>query len=48
VDGGWSAQFEHTVLITDTGFELITAGNGPNTPKATNAEKSKYISLGKQ
>jgi len=23
-DGGWSAQFEHTVLITDTGAEILT------------------------
>ncbi len=24
-DGGWCAQFEHTVLITDTGVEILTA-----------------------
>jgi len=24
-DGRWSAQFEHTVLVTATGFELLTA-----------------------
>ena len=24
VDGGLSAQFEHTVLITETGVEIIT------------------------
>jgi methionyl aminopeptidase len=24
VDGGWSAQTEHTVLITDTGSEILT------------------------
>lgn len=23
-DGGWAAQFEDTVLITDTGVEIIT------------------------
>jgi methionyl aminopeptidase len=24
VDAGWSAQFEHTVLVTDTGYEILT------------------------
>lgn len=23
-DGSWSAQFEHTVLVTDSGFEILT------------------------
>jgi methionyl aminopeptidase len=23
-DGSWSAQFEHTVLVTDTGYEILT------------------------
>ena len=23
-DGGWAAQFEHTVLITETGAEILT------------------------
>jgi methionyl aminopeptidase len=25
VDGTWSAQFEHTVLVTDDGFEILTS-----------------------
>jgi methionine aminopeptidase len=25
VDGSWSAQTEHTVLITDTGAEILTS-----------------------
>ena len=24
-DGSWSAQFEHTILVTDTGAEILTA-----------------------
>jgi methionyl aminopeptidase len=24
VDGSWSAQFEHTVLVTETGAEILT------------------------
>lgn len=24
MDGGWSAQFEHTVLVTETGIEILT------------------------
>lgn len=24
-DGRWSAQFEHTVLVTETGYEIMTA-----------------------
>lgn len=24
VDGSWSAQFEHTLLITDNGVEILT------------------------
>lgn len=24
-DGRWSAQFEHTILVTDSGYELLTA-----------------------
>lgn len=24
LDGGFAAQFEHTVLITDTGVEILT------------------------
>jgi methionyl aminopeptidase len=23
-DGSWSAQFEHTILVTDTGCEILT------------------------
>jgi methionyl aminopeptidase len=23
-DGGWSAQFEHTVLVTETGVDVLT------------------------
>lgn len=26
VDGSWTAQFEHTVLITDNGYEILTKG----------------------
>lgn len=28
VDGSWSAQFEHTVLVTDDGYEILTQVNG--------------------
>jgi methionyl aminopeptidase len=28
-DGGLSAQFEHTILITETGHEVLTARSGP-------------------
>jgi len=24
-DGSWTAQFEHTLLITDTGVDILTA-----------------------
>ena len=27
VDGGRSAQFEHTILVTDKGFELLTGSD---------------------
>ncbi|KAG8158645.1 hypothetical protein KVR01_011767 [Diaporthe batatas] len=27
VDGKWTAQFEHTLLVTETGVEVLTAGN---------------------
>lgn len=29
VDGSLSAQFEHTLLVTDSGIELLTGGDGP-------------------
>jgi len=29
VDGGRSAQFEHTILVTKNGYELMTAKDGP-------------------
>ena len=29
VDGSLSAQFEHTVLVTDTGYEILTQRPGP-------------------
>ena len=29
VDGGRSAQFEHTILVTSDGFELLTGREGP-------------------
>lgn len=29
IDGGRSAQFEHTLLVTDDGAERLTAGDGP-------------------
>ena len=28
-DGGRSAQFEHTILVTRSGYELLTGGEGP-------------------
>jgi len=28
-DGGLSAQFEHTILVTETGHEVLTARSGP-------------------
>ncbi|WPH05126.1 Putative methionine aminopeptidase, type I [Acrodontium crateriforme] len=31
VDGKWTAQFEHTLLVTETGVENLTAGNA-NSP----------------
>ena len=27
-DGGWSAQYEHTVLVTQTGYEILTLVDG--------------------
>ena len=30
-DGKRSAQFEHTILVTETGFEVLTLGNGWDT-----------------
>lgn len=27
-DGGWSAQWEHTVLVTETGYEILTTSAG--------------------
>jgi methionyl aminopeptidase len=29
LDGGRSAQFEHTLLVTDDGVELLTGREGP-------------------
>lgn len=31
-DGSWSAQFEHTILVTETGYEILTA-RMPDGPK---------------
>ena len=31
-DGGWSAQWEHTVLVTDTGCEVLTVRQGEQAP----------------
>ena len=31
-DGKWSAQWEHTVLVTDSGFEILTLGQGEVIP----------------
>ena len=33
-DGKRTAQFEHTVLVTDTGVEVLTAGPGAASPNA--------------
>jgi methionyl aminopeptidase len=33
-DGKRTAQFEHTVLVTDTGVEVLTAGAGAASPNA--------------
>ena len=33
-DGKLTAQFEHTVLVTDTGVEVLTAGPGAASPNA--------------
>jgi methionyl aminopeptidase len=33
-DGKRTAQFEHTVLVTDTGVEVLTAGLGAASPNA--------------
>jgi methionyl aminopeptidase len=30
-DGKRSAQFEHTILVTEDGFEVLTLGNGRDT-----------------
>jgi methionyl aminopeptidase len=27
-DGRWTAQFEHTILVTDDGAEVLTGGDG--------------------
>ena len=24
IDGGWTAQYEHSVLVTETGYELMS------------------------
>jgi len=32
IDGSLSAQFEHTVLVTPTGVEVLTLGEGNKTP----------------
>jgi methionyl aminopeptidase len=31
-DGKRTAQFEHTLLVTDTGYEALTAGPGAVSP----------------
>ena len=32
-DGKWSAQFEHTMIVTETGVEVLTArGEGHGRP----------------
>ena len=33
-DGSPSAQFEHTVLVTDTGVDVLTGGPGAASPNA--------------
>jgi len=32
-DGKRTAQFEHTVLVTDTGVDVLTAGEGSVSPR---------------
>lgn len=33
-DGKWTAQYEHTVLVTETGVEVLTGGEGSVSPWA--------------
>jgi methionyl aminopeptidase len=33
-DGKRTAQFEHTVLVTDTGVDVLTGGPGAASPNA--------------
>ena len=33
-DGKRTAQFEHTILVTDDGFEVLTGGDGAVSPTA--------------
>jgi methionyl aminopeptidase len=33
-DGKWTAQFEHTCLVTDDGVEVLTGGDGAVSPRA--------------
>jgi methionyl aminopeptidase len=33
-DGRWTAQYEHTVLVTDDGVEVLTGGDGAVSPTA--------------
>jgi len=33
-DGKRTAQFEHTVLVTDSGYEVLTGGAGAASPSA--------------
>ena len=33
-DGKRTAQFEHTMLVTDTGVDVLTAGEGAVSPRA--------------
>lgn len=44
-DGGLSAQFEHTLLVTEDGVEVLTARfkNSPGGPKKIPAEELKKV-----
>ncbi|KAH8769968.1 putative methionine aminopeptidase [Diaporthe sp. PMI_573] len=48
VDGKWTAQFEHTLLVTETGVEVLTAANadspGGRVPMPVPADGSKSTS----
>jgi methionyl aminopeptidase len=37
-DQSLSAQWEHTVLVTDSGYEVLTLGAAAKVPEATAAE----------